>query len=436
MERQTQLDLRGTLVYRGCTMSTGNQYGNTLFISELKPGATVSQLKRIHFTKNASESSIYDEAWLQGLIMSHPNLLPIDQIEPAFANLVPICTELQSPSGFLDNLLLAPNGNIALIECKLWRNPEARRQVIAQIIDYANALSTWTYPKLEESVKMATPAGGEAKNKSLYELVSLGYEIDEPTFIDAISRNLRRGRFLLLIVGDGIREEVESMTEFLQQHAGLHFILSLVEIALFEAPNGGYIAQPRVLARTTSIERGIVEYVDGRIGIRPPTEQTEGARGRTTITKEQYLENLNKLFPGISQKINAFVEELADHNVVPEIGTNSMILRWHPDSTTTWNLATISSTGLVWIDYLSNQAANRGLPELCRKYRRELAALIPGAFVKETPKEAGWFISYNGKTVTIDLLLADQQRAGGWLRAISEFQLAVSNASQSERNNL
>jgi hypothetical protein len=413
-------------------MPNHDQYGNTLFLSELKPSATVTKLKRVHFTKNASEGSIYDEAWLQGLIMSHPNLLPIDQIEPAFANLVPICTELQSTSGFLDNLLLTPNGNIALIECKLFRNPEARRQVIAQIIDYANALSTWTYPKLEESVRNSAHIGAEAKSKSLYELVSLGNEIDEPTFIDAISRNLRKGRFLLLVVGDGIREEVESMTEFLQQHAGLHFILSLVEIALFEASNGGYIAQPRVLAKTINIERGIVEFVGSTITIKPPTGATGGAGGRTTITKELYLEQLEKLFPGISQRINTFVDKLAELNVIPEIGTNSMILRWHPDSTITWNLATISSIGLVWTDFLSNQAASRGLLELSRKYRRDLAELIPGAFVKETPKEAGWYISFNGKTVTIDLLLADEQRANGWLQAISEFQLAVSKSLQSE----
>jgi hypothetical protein len=38
--------------------------------------------------------------------MRHPNILPVDQIEPAFANLVAICTELPTPSGFVDNLFL------------------------------------------------------------------------------------------------------------------------------------------------------------------------------------------------------------------------------------------------------------------------------------------------------------------------------------------
>jgi len=51
------------------------------------------------------------------------------------------------------------------------------------------------------------------------------------------------------------------MVEFLQQHAGLHFTLAIVEWALFEAPTGGYIAQPRVLAKTTNIDRGSLHSI-------------------------------------------------------------------------------------------------------------------------------------------------------------------------------
>jgi len=40
--------------------------------------------------------------------------------------MVPICVELPIGSKYLDNLLVTPRGDLALIECKLWRNPEAR----------------------------------------------------------------------------------------------------------------------------------------------------------------------------------------------------------------------------------------------------------------------------------------------------------------------
>jgi hypothetical protein len=414
-------------------MPKDTQYGNTLFITELQDGASVTKLTRVHLSKNASEIAGYDEAWLQRLIMNHPRLLPVDQIEPAFANLVPICIELPLSSGFLDNLLITPTGDLALVECKLWRNPEARREVIAQIIDYANAMSAWTYERLQEAVNRTKPLTGatEGGSRNLYELVSSRNELDEASFIDAVSRNLRRGRFLLLIVGDGIREGVESMTEFLQQHAGLHFTLGIVEIALFEGPTGGFIAQPRVLARTTNIDRGIVSFEDGRIEIRPPAETSVTASSparRMTITKELYFEQLEMTFPGISTRLNAFIDKVADYSVVPEFGSATMILRWHPDGTENWNLATIPLTGFVWTDYLGHQASSRGLINISKQYLKDLAALVPGAFVKETPKESAWYVSLDGKIVTIDKLLGDEARAEGWLDAIAALQLAITKA--------
>ncbi len=70
------------------------QFGHTLFLSGFEDGSAAERLKRLHFSKTASAAAPYDEAWLQRLIMRHPSLLPVDQIEPAFNTLVPICIEL------------------------------------------------------------------------------------------------------------------------------------------------------------------------------------------------------------------------------------------------------------------------------------------------------------------------------------------------------
>ena len=416
-------------------MSTQTQYGNALFLDGFQAGCSAKALKRVHFSKTPSESSAYDEAWLQRLIMSQPSLLPVDQIEPAFAGLVPICIELPTTSGSLDNLLVTPSGDIALIECKLWRNPQARREVIGQIIDYAKDLSCWTYEKLQEAICRTKPLDAvDVKNsRSLYASVSVSSEIDEASFIDAVSRNLRRGRFLLLIVGDGIREGVESMTDFLQQYAGLHFTLGIVELALFEVPTGGYIAQPRVLARTTNIDRGIVTVdIDGRVSIKPSdmaplTVIATATATRMTITKERYLENLEGQFPGISQRLIRFIDKLASYDVVPEFGVDSMILRW-PDETKNWNLGMIGSAGWVFTDNLSSQAHNPDRVDILMKYLEQLASLVPGASVKPSKKETAWGVALHGKSVTVDALLADDARTDGWVHAIAEFQAAVMRA--------
>jgi hypothetical protein len=81
----------------------------------------------------------YDESWLQNLCYDNPTLLPIDEIEPSFSGIVPICRKLQTDSGACDLIYLNENGFITIGECKLWRNPEARRQAVGQVLDYARA---------------------------------------------------------------------------------------------------------------------------------------------------------------------------------------------------------------------------------------------------------------------------------------------------------
>jgi hypothetical protein len=88
-------------------------------------------------------------------------------------------------------------------------------------------------------------------------------EVDEQQFNDALTANLRRGRFLLLIVGDGIREGVEAIAEYLHAHAGLHFSLGMVELPIYVLPNGDRLVAPRVLARTTIVTRNVVALPDG-----------------------------------------------------------------------------------------------------------------------------------------------------------------------------
>ena len=99
---------------------------------------------------------------------------------------------------------------MTVVETKLWRNPEARRKVVAQIIDYAKDLARRSYSELVAAVKTAT---GSTDADPI--VAAACEEGDETAFIDHVSRNLRLGRFLLLIVGAGIREGVEEMSKWL-----------------------------------------------------------------------------------------------------------------------------------------------------------------------------------------------------------------------------
>lgn len=177
-----------------------------------------------------------------------------------FLNPVPICTKLSTPAGSIDNFMVTPSGLPVLVECKLWRNPEGRREVVGQILDYAKELSRWSSSDLQREVSRRLKRDG---NPLLEMVRAVDPRVDEMQFNDALTANLRRGRFLLLIVGDGIREGVEAIAEYLQVHAGLHFSLGLVELPVYVMPDGGRLVAPRVLAPTMIITRTVVALPAG-----------------------------------------------------------------------------------------------------------------------------------------------------------------------------
>ena len=89
----------------------------------------------------------FSEAWLQASLFAHPECLPVREIDPHIGELIPVCIELETGAGPADILYVTPTGQIVLVETKLWRNPEARREVVAQILDYAKELAGWTYER-------------------------------------------------------------------------------------------------------------------------------------------------------------------------------------------------------------------------------------------------------------------------------------------------
>ena len=197
------------------------------------------------------------EASLQELLFRFPQALPLAAIDQAYAGAVPVCRELSLPAGALDALYVNRLGRLTLAEFKLWRNPQARREVIGQILDYAKDLASWGYEDLQRQVSRALGRKGNV----LCDLVRERHpDVDEADFVDNVTRHLRRGEFLLLIVGDGIREDARNIVDFVQRHSGLHFRLALVEAALYRDGPERLLVQPRILAKTEIVARSVAGF--------------------------------------------------------------------------------------------------------------------------------------------------------------------------------
>ena len=90
------------------------------------------------------EGEAAQESPLRDIIYDHPTILPLAELDPGIGRVVSVCTELRLPNaGYIDVLLVSEHGRLIIVECKLWRNPQARREVMSQILDYASELSNW-----------------------------------------------------------------------------------------------------------------------------------------------------------------------------------------------------------------------------------------------------------------------------------------------------
>src|SRR5260221_6663336 len=175
----------------------------------------------------------FNEAWLQEILFEHPDLIPLAEIDPGVCRFIPICCELALPSSgvsfHLDIFGVTPFGRPVLIECKLWRNPEARRKVVAQLLEYAGLLRRWSYSDLEAQLRNQLQWSGT--NPLYHHAKSRGVEIGDAQFVDAVSRRLKFGDFDLIIAGDGIRSDMQSIEEHLEAQNMLSR-LSQVELKL------------------------------------------------------------------------------------------------------------------------------------------------------------------------------------------------------------
>src|SRR3989344_8145326 len=87
------------------------------------------------------KSSFEKEGYLQEYLYDNPELIPIYEIDEDIKLLI-VAREFQTNSGPIDALALDKNGQLYIIETKLYKNPD-KRLVVAQVLDYGAAL--WSH---------------------------------------------------------------------------------------------------------------------------------------------------------------------------------------------------------------------------------------------------------------------------------------------------
>jgi hypothetical protein len=182
-------------------------------------------------------------------------------------------------------------------------------------MEYAAAVFRLGYEELESAVQSARRAAGQVVEPLTALVAAHAPEsFDETTFTDAVTLNLRRGRAIVAVVGDRIREDIGPLAGLLQSHAGLRFVFVLVELGIHETPISGIrLVYPSVLAQTTLIERGVIQIDDratgggATISVSPPAvsgPRTSKARGMN-LGEDEFYELLDQREPGIAAVLKA-----------------------------------------------------------------------------------------------------------------------------------
>ncbi len=353
----------------------------------------------------------FDEAWLQRLIHRNPACLPIAEIEPGLGAFAAVCQEMPTPRGFIDNLLMTGAGDIALVEAKLFRNPEARRQAVAQALDYATGLFALSYADFEKAA-LAGSFCPAAKPVSLYDALPDGDKLPEAAFKDAVVTNLRRGRALILIVGDGIRSEAEDLLDGLHAHARFGFSLALVELGVFRMPEAGhYLMRPRTLARTTIVQRTIVDITGGGAVVRE-----ERLSVPETLSVDAYWKALDAKVPGAKAALERLIAATEPFGVHPEF-LKCLNFKWDRPGGKPVNLGYIPNNSSIWTDL----AAGNVPRELARAYVADVAAGFD-CDVHTMPTSGNWTPYKNEKPLRLAAVLG---RLDAWAKPMRCFIAAL-----------
>lgn len=253
---------------------------------------------------------------LQTLLEDYPDLIPGDQINPDVPRRwlfvkreagVP-SAENSSDVWSLDHLFLDQDGVPTLIECKRASDTRIRREVVAQMLDYAaNGTQYWPMERLRQDAAESAKQKGLSLDTVLAEIAGLTNEDEINSYWQIVEKNLREGKVRLVFVADEIPRELQRLVEFMNEKMNDIEVLA-VEVKQFL---GG--------AKTAVVPRviGLTEAA------RQKSERTASTPQRST-NRQSFLESLPA---GTANFFTQVLDEAESRGFIIYWGTKGFSLR-------------------------------------------------------------------------------------------------------------
>jgi len=231
---------------------------------------------------------------LQNLLAESPGLISISDVREGASPLIVAVKEYALPIGYIDLLAFSAEGDIAIIECKLASNTEAKRKVIGQVLEYGANLWQMSYQDLDEGVRARS-------GSSLAELIktSTMENWDDETFRENIENALVEGNFILVIVVDEINDELARIVRYMNATGSKGFDFAALEMRRFQLD---------------STEMLIPRFYGPSQIVKPKSVKQDGRRWDEV----------------------SFFEELQRREGDDAVAVARRLLQWSQDNVTTW----------------------------------------------------------------------------------------------------
>lgn len=243
-----------------------------------------------------TEAGYDTEDVLQGLLAKYPNLLAGDQVDadsPRRWLLISRETALSSEEGgswqfSVDHLLLDQDAIPTLVEVKRAGDTRARREVVAQMLDYAaNAVAYGPVRSIQAQFEERCRDEGRDPGEEL--LACAGPDLDGQEFWERAKTNLQAGRIRLVFVADEIHKDLRRIVEFLNEQMDPAEVLA-IEVRQFVG-EGVKVLVPSVIGKT--------ETAAGRKG---------GGQARPRWDEQAFLADLEARYTSGCEGARAIIE--------------------------------------------------------------------------------------------------------------------------------
>jgi hypothetical protein len=336
--------------------------------------STVFMIDSNNLLTELSQTDYDSEDVFQRLLADHPSLLR--NASGSSGRLLLVRREAPVPGSAdglgrwsLDHLFLDGDGIPVLVEVKRATDTRARREVIAQMLDYAaNGVAHWPIKQIIDAFNATVVKAGGDPEQGLRQFLQ---EQEPEQFWRQVDSNLRSGRIRMVFVADRIPHELRRIVEFLNEQMRSAEVLA-IEVAQFMA-GGTRLLAPKLIGAT---ERAVA--AKAVTPIKPPIDQESWLETLREQKGEEAARNAGKLLSWF--KGRGFITTVTD---------SQDAVSARPDHTNVWPFFIRRSTGKIdtALQFLKNDPAFAS--EEARVNILEKLKALPGVNVA-TSKSTGW----------------------------------------------